>query len=251
MPHRVCNCRRRRFTDRDDQARVALCRRQQPLRSCASCPDQPISTDRAHPSKRLSARYSAVMTIPETRPLGPTVADWSDFRQVMAISWAARWRAVRKQRAMLAALIAVPTAYTAYIVATTLVFGTSWALAVGGWAAFMLVAILLVIGEVLCHTAWRLLDRRRIVLLSSTRGAALDVQFNKDVVTFSNHGRLPRDTSAAVLRAEVARWVGALPHRVEVKAQNTQVAELYTKQFPELTAGEPDALGRIPLTVTV
>ncbi|WP_080597693.1 hypothetical protein [Rhodococcus rhodochrous] len=191
------------------------------------------------------------MAIPTTRPLGPAVAGWSDFRQVMAISWAARWRAVRKQRAMLAALIAVPTAYTAYIVATTLVFGTSWALAVGGWAAFMLVAILLVIGEVLGHTVWRLLDRRRLVLLSSTRGAALDVQFNKDVVTFSNHGRLLRDTSAAVLRAEVARWVRTLPHRVEVKAQNTQVAELYTKQFPELTPGEPDALGRIPLTITV
>lgn len=78
------------------------------------------------------------------------------------------------------------------------------------------------------------------------------MQFNKDVVTFSNHGRLLRDTSAAVLRAEVAHWVRTLPHRVEVKAQNTQVAELYTKQFPpELTPGEPDALGRIPLTITV
>ena len=56
----------------------------------------------------------------------------------------------------------------------------------------MLFVILAIVGEVLCHTVWRLLDRRRIVLLSSTRGAALDVQFNKDVVTFSNHGRLPR-----------------------------------------------------------
>jgi hypothetical protein len=190
------------------------------------------------------------MTIPATRPLGPAVAGWSDFWQVMAISSAARWRAVRKQRAMLAALIAVPTAYTAYTVAITLVFGTSWSLAVGSWAAFMLFVILAIVGEVLCHTVWRLLDRRRIVLLSSTRGAALDVQFHKDVVTFSNHGRLPQDSSAAGLRAEVAHWVRTLAQRVEVKAQNTQVAELYTKQFPELTPGEPDALGRIPLTIT-
>gem|GEM_PF-3319929 len=42
-----------------------------------------------------------------------------------------------------------------------------------------------------------------------------------------------------------------LAQRIEVKAQNTQVAELYTEQFPELTPGEPDALGRIPLTITV
>jgi len=61
----------------------------------------------------------------------------------------------------------------------------------------------------------------------------------------------PADTSEAGLRAEVAHWVRTLAQRIEVKAQNTQVAELYTEQFPELTPGEPDALGRIPLTITV
>ncbi|KLL95917.1 hypothetical protein NJ76_21135 [Rhodococcus sp. IITR03] len=52
-----------------------------------------------------------------------------------------------------------------------------------------------------------------------TRCGARCAVFNKDVVTFSNHGRLLRDTSAGVLRAEVARWVRTLPHRVEVKAR--------------------------------
>lgn len=44
--------------------------------------------------KAAGSRYSAVMTIPATRPLGPAVAGWSDFWQVMAISSAARWKAV-------------------------------------------------------------------------------------------------------------------------------------------------------------
>lgn len=193
-------------------------------------------------------RYSAVMAIPTTRPTGPAVAGWFDFPRIMAIASSAQWMAVRKQRPMVAALIAVPTVYTAYVVITTLLSDTGWGLAVRGWVAFMLVTVFLVVVEILGHTVWRLMDRRRIVFLSSTRGAALDVRFENDVVTFSNHGRLPRDSSAAGLRAEVAQWVRTLPCRVELKAQNTQVTELYTKQFPELTPGDPDALGRIPLT---
>jgi hypothetical protein len=37
--------------------------------------------------------------------------------------------------------------------------------------------------------------------------------------------------------------VSTLPHRVDVKAQNTQVAQLCARQFLELTLGKLDALG--------
>jgi hypothetical protein len=41
--------------------------------------------------------------------------------------------------------------------------------------------------------------------------------------------------------------VSTLPHRVDVKAQNTQVAQLCAGQFVELTLGKLDALRRVPL----
>ncbi len=196
-------------------------------------------------------RYSAVMAIPTTRPLGPAVAGWSDFRQVMAISWAARWRAVRKQRAMLAALIAVPTAYTA----------TSsprhWCSApVGHWP--------LGVGQLSCSSpsSWSLAKFSAIPSgVCWTGGASSSCpphEVRRSMCSFQQ-GRgdvqQPRPAPAGHLGGSPACRGRALGAHTSAsrrsESQNTQVAELYTKQFPELTPGEPDALGRIPLTITV
>ena len=111
--------------------------------------------------------------------------------------------------------------------------------------------VLAITGFLVLHTAYRLLDRRRFVLLSKTRGACLDARLGADsILTPSNHGRLIRDSSAPALRASFAKWAISLPDwQVRIKAQNQAVSAIYVSQFPGLVPETPDWLGRVPLTL--
>lgn len=111
--------------------------------------------------------------------------------------------------------------------------------------------VLVTTGFLVLHTAYRLGDRRRFVLLSQTRGACLDARFGADsTITPSNHGRLIRDSSASAVRASFAAWVISLPDwQVRIKAQNQTVSAIYVSQFPSLVPETPDWLGRVPLTL--
>lgn len=111
--------------------------------------------------------------------------------------------------------------------------------------------VLATMSFLLLHTAYRISDRRRIILLSKTRGACLDARFGKDsIITVSNHGRLIKDTSAPALRASFATWVLNLPDwQLNIKAQNKAVAAIYIAQFPDLLPHAADMLGRVSLTI--
>lgn len=113
------------------------------------------------------------------------------------------------------------------------------------------VALILVIAALLliAHTAWRLIDPRKIVMLSTDRTACVDVKFNRRTVTLSNHGRLIHTQSAHPLRENVGAWLVSLAVRgVVIKAQNRKVARLYQQQFPQLRTVDTDLFGRVELS---
>lgn len=114
---------------------------------------------------------------------------------------------------------------------------------------------LLIVGLVVTivgHTAWRLIDPHRLVFLSPERRCCLDVRYaNNGTVKLSNHAKLSGTSSAPALRDAVASWTLALgAEHVMFKAQDAKVAALYMEEFPRLEAGEPDAYGRVPLTLS-
>lgn len=117
--------------------------------------------------------------------------------------------------------------------------------------AIPVLLVLATAGFMVLHTAYRLVDRRRFVLLSETGGASLDARFGTNsFITPSNHGRLMKDSSAPAVRASFAAWVVNLPDwQLRLKAQNQAVSAIYISQFPGLVPGTPDWLGRIPLTL--
>ncbi len=170
----------------------------------------------------------------------------ADFWRLAAITMSAQFLAVWKQRALFVAVVVGAVALAVLLGGLAILFGAGGALVVG--AVYIAVLTISTVGAVLLYAAWRLLDPARIVFLSSTRGASVDVRFKGSVMSFDNHGRLPGDASAALLRGQIAHWAGTLGHHVDVKAQNARVAGVYAKQFPELTAGNPDAFGRIQMS---
>lgn len=169
---------------------------------------------------------------------------------MVAISLSAQLLTFVKQRSLLLTVAIGSLAFAALFAVLALFLEAGWTLALWGWTAYMVTLIAFVAVAVLFHSAWRLLDPQRIIFLSSTRGASLDVRFTRSVMSFSNHGRLVRDSSAASLRVQLAQWAGTLPNQIDVKAQNSRVADLYTTQFPELTPEAPDTFGRIQLNPT-
>ncbi len=99
-------------------------------------------------------------------------------------------------------------------------------------------------------TAWRLLDPRRVILLTTMRDAVVDVRLQPDgALSFSEHNvRRVGAGQGKALRHALAQEVRALEPLVRLRAENTKVAQLYLQQFTELeVVGEPDRLGRITL----
>lgn len=181
-----------------------------------------------------------------TFPQGASVAAWRDFPRLLRIACAAQMLATWRQKSL-----------------RYLFLGLMAALSVEGWwlasltgmpltaAILPALVVLVTAGFLVLHTAYRLVDRRRFVLLSETRGACLDARFGTDsTITPSNHGRIIGDSSASAVRASFAAWVISLPGcQVRVKAQNQAVSAIYVTQFPGLVPETPDWLGRVPLTL--
>lgn len=174
------------------------------------------------------------------------MATWRDFSRLLRIAGASQLLALWRQK---------PVRYLFLGLVVVLMVEGWWLAILTGMplTAVVLPALLVLAmtGFLALHTAYRLGDRRRFVLLSPTRGACLDVRFGADArTTPSNHGRLLRDSSAPALRASCAAWVIGLPGwQVRLKAQNQAVAAIYVSQFPSLIPGTPDWLGRVPLTL--
>lgn len=105
---------------------------------------------------------------------------------------------------------------------------------------------------VVAHVVCRLVDRNRLVLLAPDRGSSLDVIFkSKNRISLANHGRMFGATSAGRLRAAVAAWLVHLDsYRVDIRAQNTKVAEHYIAQFPQLEVLGRDWMGHPKLGLT-
>jgi len=183
--------------------------------------------------------------LPPSVPPGVTVATWSDYGRLLHITVQSQLRVMRRQPALGLLFVGL---------LVVLVVEGIWIGGLMGSSAPVVVLVAVTVGSivifVLGHTAYRLLDRHRLVLLSSSGRSGLDVRFGRSrPLTPSNHGRLRGDTSASALRAEVAAWARTLPiDGASFKAQNTRVAQLYATQFPELVVGARDALGHVELT---
>lgn len=109
-----------------------------------------------------------------------------------------------------------------------------------------------VLGVVLVtlNTIWRLLDPNRLVLLAPDRGAVLDVIFqSRRRISLANHGRAFGATSAPELRQVVADWVLSLEgYDLDLRAQNSAVADHYIAQFPALERAGTDWMGHARLS---
>ncbi len=107
--------------------------------------------------------------------------------------------------------------------------------------AVPVLSLAIVAGHVVC----RLVDHNRLVLLAPDRASSLDVIFkSKNRISLANHGRMFGATSAGLLRAAVASWLVHLDgYRVDIRAQNTRVAEHYIAQFPQLEVIGRDWMG--------
>ena len=99
----------------------------------------------------------------------------------------------------------------------------------------------------------RLLDPRRIVLLSQDRRVCVDAVFRRRrSLSLRNHGRMLRTESAPPMRDAIKAWIRPLiGDDFVIVAQNAQVAQLYIEQFPELTIIGRDWMGRPKLAVVV
>lgn len=190
--------------------------------------------------------YVGVPHLPVTFPQGASVATWRDFPRLLRIACSAQMLATWRQKWLrylflgLMAVLSLEGWWLAILTGmplTAVVLPALVALVTGGFLGL--------------HTAYRLVDRRRFVLLSKTRGVCLDARFGTDsTITPSNHGRLTRDSSAPAVRESFAAWVISLPDwQVRIKAQNQAVAAIYVSQFPGLVPETPDWLGRVPLTL--
>lgn len=187
-----------------------------------------------------------VLQLPVTFPQDSSVATWRDFPRLLRIACSSQMIAIWRQKSLrylflgLVAMISLEGWWLASLTGMPLI-----ALALPG------LLVLVATGFMVLHTAYRLGDRRRFVLLSKTHGACLDAGFGADsIITPSNHGRLTRDSSASAVRASFAAWVISLPDwLVRIKAQNQAVSAIYVSQFPGLVPETPDWLGRVPLTL--
>ncbi len=101
----------------------------------------------------------------------------------------------------------------------------------------------------LVYTTQRIMNRHRVILMTSQRDAVLDIKVRPDgALSFSEHNvRRFGSGERRALRASLAQAVRAMNRPVQFRAENVKVAEVYRSQFPELVPSEPDRLGRVTL----
>lgn len=120
----------------------------------------------------------------------------------------------------------------------------------GGEMVVMLLAFIvglpiMCVALVAIHIVWRVLDPHRLVWLAPDGGSLVDVIFKtRRRFSLANHGRAFNATSAPALRDTVAQWVASLSgYKLDIRAQNHKVAELYIRQFPQLEIVGKDWMG--------
>ncbi|MBZ4488094.1 hypothetical protein LQ938_11530 [Microbacterium sp. cx-55] len=184
-------------------------------------------------------------------PAGVRIASWRDILRLTRLSFEGGLLSIRKSRpyAILMRIMVSALALMLVLLAvlTSTPFGSAVLLLVGTFTLTVIVVWLLMAGL----TVFRLLDPRRIVVLSSDRDSVLDVLVHRRRLSFAQHTRLTRSTSASALRAAVAGWVGTLrPDPPLFMAQNERVAQLYEAQFPILVrTGKGSLTGGVQLTI--
>lgn len=115
-----------------------------------------------------------------------------------------------------------------------------------GLAVFFVGFYVVVMGVVMIGmVTYRILDRRRLVLLTDDGTAGVDVVFRRGrSLVLRNHGRAFGSKVAPRMRDAVADWVRPkLTAEFTISAQNQRVAELYMEQFPELQIVGHDWMG--------
>ncbi|MFJ4175119.1 hypothetical protein [Microbacterium sp. NPDC089696] len=177
-------------------------------------------------------------------PPGTLVAGWGDYGRLLRIAAEAQLRMLVRQPSL---------GWLTLALIVVLVVEAFWLADLTGSRAPLVVIPSVVVGGgvvfLLGHTAYRVIDPRRLVLLSPTRGSVVDLRFSPDSrIEPSNHTRLRGDASAPALRATIAAWARSSPiARSTFRAQNAKVAALYASHVPELVVGDADVLGRVEL----
>lgn len=186
---------------------------------------------------------------PESRPLGTVQAGWADWGRLNRLGLDGVVLVYSQQRAwkwaMIGLLVVLAAEVTLFSFLDPTAGLTLLAVIVIGMPALFLATVAL-------HTSWRLLDQDRVVVLSPSRDAVVDILFRQSGrVSLASHTKLIGSSSAAALRDRVADWLRGLPeHRVKFRAQGRRIADLYIAQFPQLVeTGTPNWLGLIELTV--
>lgn len=181
-------------------------------------------------------------------PPGTLRANGKDAGLLIALELSSTARAFRRGRVVgplllvMLALLALELAFIGFMAPAVLLPVLVFVLGVA------MVPVVLVVARV----PYRLADRRRLVLLAEDRGSGLDVVFLPNGrVTIANHGRLRGRSSAPELRERVGAWLDTIPGmQLYFRAQNSAVAKLYQRQFPQLVRGSTDLRGRVELTAS-
>lgn len=167
---------------------------------------------------------------------------WRTLALATSALWLAVWLSVPFRGLMLLAggLLA------AVLLGLPLLGKPEASLTVLGWIVAMLLAASAV---VTIHTLWRLLNPNRLVLFAPDLGSSIDVIFkSRQRISFANHGRAFRATSAPSLRETVASWIDDLDgFHLDIRAQNKRVADHYIAQFPRLVIVDHNWMGHVRL----
>ncbi|MFC8304925.1 hypothetical protein ACFUCV_14790 [Specibacter sp. NPDC057265] len=145
--------------------------------------------------------------LPVTFPQGASIATWRDFPRLLRIAGAAQMLATWRQKSL---------RYLFLGLAVVIIFeGWVFASLTGIPLITVVIPVLLVLataGFMVLHTAYRLVDRRRFVLLSETGGASLDARFSTNsFITPSNLNRPGFD--AAVFFEKDGNHAQEIPNR--------------------------------------
>lgn len=182
--------------------------------------------------------------VPDTLPVSCRRAGWGDFGRLLRISLSVQVLAMWKSLPLRVLMICMLGFITVMLLLLALL---DWRIALGLSALFVgLMAVVTVL-----MTAYRLLDHRRLVLLTMDGTAGLDVVFRRRrSLSLRNHGRAFRSTAAHAMREAVKEWVRPLIGAdFTISAQNQRVARLYMEQFPELQIIGRDWMGHPKLAV--
>lgn len=195
-----------------------------------------------------NAGSRAEAVIPESIPAGCRRASWRDYGSLLLIALSVQLLLVWSSLVLRWSMI---TAFALLAFMLILVALLDWRAAlvlsafVVGFCAGLTVVLLAGLNVI------RLLDPRRVVLLSKDGSANVDAVFRRGKsISLRNHGRTLRARSAPAMRDAIRDWIRPLIGAdFVIVAQNARVARLYIEQFPELTIIGRNWMGHPKLAV--